>query len=89
MLSSSHAHSPAAPARSPRRPRGSAEFGDLGLVVLATMAACAPRRAEIPPNDTAALRQDVDQFMANAMADESVPGAVVPGFAVVCEMARA
>ena len=32
---------------------------------------------KIPPNDTAALRQDVDQFMAKAMADESIPGAVV------------
>jgi len=34
------------------------------------MGACAPA-------DTAALRQDVDQFMAKAMADESIPGAVV------------
>jgi len=45
--------------------------------------------SKIPPNDTATLRQRVDQCMANAMADESVHGAVVPGFAVVCEMARA
>ena len=36
-----------------------------------------PGVPKIPPNDTTALRQDVDQFMAKAMADESIPGAVV------------
>jgi CubicO group peptidase (beta-lactamase class C family) len=36
-----------------------------------------PGVPKIPPNDTAALRQDVDRFMAKAMADESIPGAVV------------
>jgi len=36
-----------------------------------------PGVPKIPPNDTATLRQDVDQFMAKAMADRSVPGAVV------------
>jgi hypothetical protein len=35
-----------------------------------------PGVPKFPPNDTAALRQDVDQFMAKAMADESIPGAV-------------
>ena len=36
-----------------------------------------PGVPKIPPNDTTALRQDVDRFMAKAMADESIPGAVV------------
>ena len=35
-----------------------------------------PGVPKIPPNDTAALRQDVDQFMVKAMADEAIPGAV-------------
>ena len=36
-----------------------------------------PGVPKIPPNDSAALRDDVDRFMSKAMADESIPGAVV------------
>ena len=36
-----------------------------------------PGVTKIPPNDTIALRQDVDQFMAKEMADQSIPGAAV------------
>ena len=36
-----------------------------------------PGVPKIPPNDTAELRQDVDGFMAKAMADQGIPGAVV------------
>jgi len=69
------------------RIRGPATRAVTDTILRPPFYALQPGVSKIQPNDTAALRQDVDQFIA--MADESVPGAVVPGFAVVCEMARA
>jgi len=71
------------------RIRGPATRAVTDTILRPPFYALQPGVSKIQPNDTAALRQGVDQCMANAMADESVHGAVVPGFAVVCEMARA